>query len=73
MENFGKKILKNVKPRSGPRAPKSAQEAPKSVPRAPKSVQEGPKTPLEALRGAIGDHFDARKLEKRAFRERPVG
>ena len=63
--------LKNV-----PRAPQSALRPPKSGPRAaqerPKSAQEGPKTPLKALRGALGDHFDARKLEKRAFRERSV-
>ena len=63
--------------------PKTPQERPESAPRAhqgrprapqerPKSAQEGPKTLLKALRGALGDHFDAYKLEKRAFRERSV-
>ena len=63
-------------PKSAPRAPKSAprasQERPKSVPERPKSALESVKTPLKALRGALRDHFDAYKLEKRAFRERSV-
>ena len=62
-------------PKSTPRAPKSAPRAPQERPRAPKerpsapqerpkSAQEGPKTPLKALRGALGDHFDVLSSKK---------
>ena len=66
-----KRVPRGLK--SAPRASKSAPRAPKSAPRAPqqrpKSAQEGPKTPLQALWGALGDHFDACELEQIAFRE----
>ena len=62
--------------KSAPRAPQERPRAPQERPRGsqerPKSVQEGPKTSLKALWGALGDYFDAPKLEKRAFRERSV-
>ena len=53
-------------PQERPRAP---QERPKAPQERPQSAQEGPKTPLEPLRGALGDHFDVCKLEKIPFRE----
>ena len=49
------------RPQEQPRAP---EEGSKSEPRRTKIAQEGPKTPLKALRGALGDHISAYKLEK---------
>ena len=71
------------RPQSVPRASQDASRAPQERPRAPqerprapqerpKSAKEGPKTPLKTLQRALGDHFDACKVEKRAFRERSV-
>ena len=62
--------------KSVPRAPQERRRAPKERSRAPqeraKSAQESPKTSLKALRGTLGDYFDASKLGKRAFRKRSV-
>ena len=71
------------RPKSVPRASQDASRAPQERPRAPqerprapqerpKSAKEGPKTPLKTLQRALEDHFDACKVEKRAFRERSV-
>ena len=60
------KVLK-----SGPRAPQEQPRAPKSGPRAaqerPRESQSRPMRPPEAPWGALGDHFEAWKLEKRPF------
>ena len=60
------------RPRASQERPRSPQERPRAPQERPKSARKGPKTPLKALWGALGNHFDASKLEKRAFRERSV-
>ena len=63
-------------PRASPERRRAPQERPKSAPRAPqerpKSAQESPWKLLQAFRGALGDPFDASKLDKSAIRERSV-
>ena len=62
------------RPKSTQEPPKSAQERPRALQERPKSGQEGrrrPRSPLKAPLGALGDHFEAWKLEKYNFDSDP--
>ena len=70
-------------PKSGPRLPKSApralQERPRASQERPRASQERPRAPQESPKSSqrhprepSEHHFEARMLEKRAFRKRAV-